>query len=133
MFARSTAERHVSVGHLNFTGSHTLESRPYRPACSRWAPAISRLSPILHWRPGPELRQEGRLGQWLSGSRPRSRTVQEIGPGPLSHSARWKSTQDPIDMSSISNTSQRKRRGGGGSREGDWNNCLLGLPPKPST
>lgn len=58
--------------------------------------------------------------------------MQEIGPGPLSHSARWKSTQDPTDMSSISNTSQRKRRGGGGSRGGDWNNCLLGLPPKPS-
>lgn len=107
------------------------DSQPYRPA-GAGAPAISRLSPILHLRPGPELRQEGRQGQWLSGSRPHNRIMLEIGPGPLSHSARRKNTQDPTDMSSISNTSQRKRRRGGGSTEGGRNNCLLGLPPKPS-
>lgn len=97
-------------------------------------PAISRLSPILHWRPGPELRQEGRPGQWLSGSGPHSRTTPEIGPDPPCHSAQWKeNTQDlGTDMSSISSTSQRMGRRGGGSREGDRNNCFLGLHPKPS-
>lgn len=44
-----------------------LESAPYR-AAGAGPPAISRLSPILRWRPGPELRQEGKSGaaaQWL--------------------------------------------------------------------
>lgn len=61
---------------------------------------------------------------------PHSRIMLEIGPGPLSHSAQFRSTQDPTGMSSISNTSQRKRRGDRGSGEGDRNNCLLGLLPK---
>lgn len=83
-------------------------------SCGHWLLAISRLSPILHWRLGPELRQEGKLGQWLSGSRPHRRIMLEIGPDPPSHSARWKNTQDPTDMSSISNTSQKKGEGRGG-------------------
>lgn len=101
-------------------------------SCRRWAQRLAGLSPILHYRLGPELRQEGRLGQWLNGSGPHSRITREIGPGPPSLSERWKNTQDPTDMTSISSTSQRKRRGGRGSREGDRNNCSLRLPPKLS-
>lgn len=94
--------------------------------------AISRLSLILHWRLGPELRQEGRPGQWLHGSGPCSRKMRETGPGPPSYSALWKNTQGPRDMTGISNTAERKRMGRG-CREGDRNNCFLGLPSKPST
>lgn len=57
--------------------------------------------------------------------------MQEIDPA-LNHSWRWKNTQGPTDKTSISNKSQRKRRGSGGCRGGDRSDCLLGLPPKPS-
>lgn len=98
-----------------------MQRRSALSSCRRWAPAISRLSPILHWRPGPSW---DRKEAWGSGSRLHSRIMLEIGPGPPSPSARQKNTQDPTDMSSISNTSQRKRRRGGGSTGGDWGSLL---------
>lgn len=109
-----------------------VQKEPVLSSCRRWARRLAGLSPILHCRLGPELRQEGRPGQWLNGSGPQSSITREIGPGPPSLSERWKNTQDPTDMTSISSTSKRKRRGGRGSVEGDRNNCLLGLPPKLS-
>lgn len=69
MFARNTADRHTadrhtSVGHLNFIGSHILDAeRVGLIALQALGQVISSLSPILHWRLGPELRQEGRPGQ----------------------------------------------------------------------
>lgn len=78
---RHTADRHVSVGHLNFFywQPHARESTPYR-AAGAGPPAISTLSPILRWRPGPELRQEGKAGaQRLSGSSLHSRIMPQIG------------------------------------------------------
>lgn len=111
MLTRSSGDRHVSAGHLNFIGSNTTEFwESALSSCRHWALAISRLSPILHWRPGLELRQEGRLGQQLRASRSRSRKTHRI---PLT----WAAYQ----------THAKERAGGG-----DGNNCLLRRPPKPS-
>lgn len=55
----------MSVGHLNFSGPHVSQNAPRAGLIVLQAlgAAISRLSPILHWRLSPELRQEGRPAQ----------------------------------------------------------------------
>lgn len=111
----------------------------YALSCRRrWARAISRLSPILHWR-GSELRQEGKAGtvaQWLQPAQQNNASdrvqVCTMGRrrGEKKRSKAWAAYQ--------AHPKERDRRNG---RQGSWggrNNCLLGLPspqppPKPTT
>lgn len=122
------------MGHLNFSGTHMF----HVIVPQALGAAISRLSPILHWRLSPERRQEGRPAQWLCGSEPHARIMLQIVLGPPSHSAWWKNTQDPTDMTSISNTCQWKGERGlqRGRREQvftrDLSSDLLNPPHKAS-
>lgn len=61
-------------------------------------------------------RKEGRRSD--CGSEPHGRIMLQIVLGPPSHSAWWKNTQDPTDMTSISNTCQWK--GERGLQRGRW-------------
>lgn len=115
----------------------TRVSRQKASALSPWGDWAGRLAGYLPSCTG---------GSALSWDRKEGRGSDSVAPG---HNARHRSrsteqlckmtkknthTQGPIDMTGISNTHPKERgRVGGGSREGDGNNCSLGLPPQPST
>lgn len=90
-------------------------------------PAISRLSPIPHWWLCPCAdRKEGWRSDSVAPSHKEEKREREIQARPaILHDGK---TQDPTDMTRISNTGQRK-----GRRSGAQRNRLQGFPHKSST
>lgn len=88
-----------------------MHREPALSSCRRWVQRLVGYLPSCTGGSALSLdRKEGRRSD--CGSEPHGRIMLQIVLGPPSHSAWWKNTQDPTDMTSISNTYQWKRERG---------------------